>query len=242
MGTSEQTQTIIVKQKRGCLSGCLITLLIIVLLCILAPYILGIGIFAFLGALIGLSNSDSSIDSKSHNKDNSSYTTIYEPKKDKSTTIVYNDLEDEYDDPDYFSDDDIFADDIAYRYYSNSRFKFCIPYPKNFNVGQAPENGDGRVFSGKNAELRVSGSWKNWEIKELFENSKEWKHTVTYERLGNNWFVLSGYDKNGKIYYQKTVYNENEGDTITVTAVLTYDESEKQYYGKMIKYVFNQLK
>jgi len=55
MATNEQPQTIIVKEKRGCLSGCLIFLLIILLICVLAPWIFGVGILALLGALIGLS-------------------------------------------------------------------------------------------------------------------------------------------------------------------------------------------
>jgi hypothetical protein len=53
--SDESTQTIIVKKKRGCLGGCLMILVIILLLCILAPVIFGVGIFALLGALIGLS-------------------------------------------------------------------------------------------------------------------------------------------------------------------------------------------
>jgi len=56
MAASGEHQTIIVKEKRGCLSGCLMVLLIILLICILAPVLFGVGIFAFLGALIGLSN------------------------------------------------------------------------------------------------------------------------------------------------------------------------------------------
>ena len=68
-----------------------------------------------------------------------------------------------------------------------------------------------------------------------------------YERLGNNWFVLSGYDKDGKIYYQKTIYKtipwfNDEERSVTVTATLTYDVSEKSHYDKVTKHIFNKLK
>jgi len=83
----------------------------------------------------------------------------------------------------------------------------------------------------------------NMEIEDLFERSKEKEKEsnsqVIYERLVDNWFVLSGYNENGKIYYQKTVRDENSAD---ITAILTFDESEKPYYDKVIKYIFKNLK
>jgi len=133
--------------------------------------------------------------------------------------------------------DDIIVGNICYRNYSNSKFKFSIPYPKDFTV---EESTDGGIFSGKNAELRVYGSLASSDIKELFESSKEERNNqVSYEHLGDNWFVLSGSSESGKIYYQKTVHNDNGMD---ITAILTYEESEKQYYERMIKYIFNNIK
>lgn len=95
MTTNGQPQVIIVKQKRGCLSGCLITLLIIILLCLLAPYIFGVGIFALLGVLIsyiGLSVPSTSMNSEPYITDKSSYTATYERNTDKSSTITFDEF------------------------------------------------------------------------------------------------------------------------------------------------------
>ena len=95
MTTNNQPQVIIVKQKRGCLSGCLIILLIIILLGILAPYIFGVGIFALLGVLIsyiGLSVPNTSMDSEPYITDKSSYSATYDRNTDKSSTIVYDEF------------------------------------------------------------------------------------------------------------------------------------------------------
>ena len=95
MTINDQPQTIIVKQKRGCLSGCLITLLIIILLILLAPVIFGVGVFALLGTLlsfIGLSVSNISTDPDLYIADQSSYTAIYERNSDQSSTIIFDEF------------------------------------------------------------------------------------------------------------------------------------------------------
>ena len=157
-------------------------------------------------------------------------------------------LDDDIIDDDYFSDTVTVINNISYKTYKNERFLFSIDFPSDFTVGDMPQNGDGRRFSGKSAELVVSGNWVlediHGNIENYFKMAKEWKHTVTYERLTNNWFVLSGFDEDGKIYYSKTIYkkyDDNE-DMIAVTATLTYDASENAYYGKIINHIFTTLK
>ena len=150
-------------------------------------------------------------------------------------------------DDDYVSDTVTVINNISYKTYKNERFLFSIDFPSDFVVGEMPQNGDGRRFSGKSAELVVSGNWVLEDIHGNIENyykmTKEWKHSVTYERLTNNWFVLSGFDEDGKIYYSKTIYkkyDDNE-DMIAITATLTYDASENAYYGKIINHIFTTL-
>ena len=155
-------------------------------------------------------------------------------------------FDDEIIDDDYFSDTATVINDISYKTYINARFLFSIDYPADFTVGEPPNNGDGRRFSGKNAEFVVSG---HWVLEDIYENiekyylqKKEWKHTVTYERLTDKWFVLSGYDENGNIFYEKTIYASHEGSLIAVTATLTYEASENTYYGKIINHIFPTFK
>ena len=75
MEASNQPQTIIIKQKRGCLMSFLIFLLIVLLLIILAPFIFGVGILALLGSLIGLSTSDKTTNSRNESYDKIVYET-----------------------------------------------------------------------------------------------------------------------------------------------------------------------
>ena len=152
-------------------------------------------------------------------------------------------------DDDYFSDTVTIVNGISYKTYKNERFLFSIDFPADFTVGKAPQNGDGRRFVVEKAELVVSGHWVLEDVYEnigkYFQQKKEWKHSVTYERLTENWFVLSGYTEDGKIYYEKTIYADydgNNGSLIAVTATLTYDASENAYYGKIINHIFPTLK
>ena len=156
---------------------------------------------------------------------------------------------DDISDDDYFSDTVTVVNGVSYRTYKNERFLFSIDFPADFKVGDTPQNGDGRRFSGHKAELVVSGHWVLEDmyahIGDYFKQKKEWKHSVTYERLRENWFVLSGYTEEGKIYYEKTIYadyEENKGNLIAITATLTYDASENTYYGKIINHIFQTLK
>ena len=159
------------------------------------------------------------------------------------------DYQDDIIDDDQFSKTATVINNISYKTYKNARFLFSIDYPANFTVGNMPENGDGRRFSGKNAELVVSGNWVledvHGDIENYFRKVKEWKHKVTYERLSKNWFVLSGYNEEGEIFYEKTIYkksDDSEGSLIAVTANLTYNASENAHYGKVISHIFTTLK
>ena len=189
----------------------------------------------------------------SHNGDTSSITN--EDSTDKTSAVTSDEVsasnESNNDEIDFFSDKDVIVDNVRYRTYCNSRFGFCIDYPADFTVKEAPENGDGRSFVNKNAELFASAAWGfMWyeDIKEAFEASKERKHTVTYEQIKSNWFVLSGYNEDGRVYYTKTMIIkknnlefDEEGD-VEITATLIYDVSEKSYYEKIIPRIFNSIK
>ena len=164
-----------------------------------------------------------------------------------SHSFIPEKFDDDIIDDDYFSDTVTVKNDIRYKTYKNARFLFSIDYPADFTVGNMPQNGDGRKFSGKKAELVVSGHLVLEDVYESFEkyfqHKKEWKHSVTYERLTKDWFVLSGYDEEGKIYYERTIYKkDDDGSLIAVTATLTYDTSENAYYGKIINHIFTTLK
>lgn len=224
---------------------------------IIAGFILAIvALIVIFGGFLKKDNSSN----QSSNTDNSSSVIGNETNTNNNSLVTYDDTddvivpdEDEESDGDFFSQKDIIDNNIKYRTYCNGRFGFCVDYPADFTVQQAPQNGDGRVFKSKNAELIASASWAfllGEDIKEAFENSKEWKHSITYEKQKDNWFILSGYNENGKIYYTKTVFvkkkdpavDNGEEDDVEINVTLEYNPSEKSFYEKMIPHIFNSIK
>lgn len=95
--------------------------------------------------------------------------------------------------------------------YKNSRFGFIVRYPKNtlFPQGES-DNGDGQVFVSGDGTffLTVWGeiNANNNSIKDMFEYESRGlvgqnkKMVVTYKRLKNNWFVVSGTEDSVGIY------------------------------------------
>ena len=94
----------------------------------------------------------------------------------------------------------------AYTKYCNSRFGFCVSYPANFGMSSAPDNNDGREFYDREGfSMTASGMYNVLEnsLKDEMKSQKEDFDTVTYHKVKNNWYVLSGY-KNNNILYIKT--------------------------------------
>lgn len=142
---------------------------------------------------------------------------------------------------------------ISYKTYCNSRFDYCIDYPKDILFPQPePENGDGCVFKSKEAEeiLSVAGSHPfeddgvdilasryDSELSGEFEENGNIGRVITYKKLGKSFFVVSGY-KNGRIFYNKTIM---KGDFIA-SARLQYSESDKVIYDNVSERIFKSFK
>lgn len=147
----------------------------------------------------------------------------------------------------YFSTQNAFAD-IFYKTYNNKRFEYSISYPKDilYPQGEAP-NGDGQKFLSKeeDALLLVYGSHNIYDqtIKERYEenlqtNSEENQtKVITYRLLKENWFVISGY-VSGKIFYQKTILNNDQFKTFYIE----YPETKKKYYDPIVKRLSTSFK
>ena len=136
--------------------------------------------------------------------------------------------------------------DIYFNTYYNNRFDFVVDYPSIFIAGEEPTNGDGLSFSHKDASLsffgRNAGIWENDDLANLFNEQKKSYATVTYEKLGKNFFVLSGYTSTGQIFYIKTIYKISNESFITGYLVYTETTTNKDYYDKIINHIFNSLK
>jgi len=95
---------------------------------------------------------------------------------------------------------------MPYKKYCNARFNFCVQYPVTFGMGPAPYNNDGRDFYDRDGFFMTASGMYNVlgnSLKEEMRSQEEDFDTITYRRIKNNWFVLSGYS--GKnILYLKT--------------------------------------
>lgn len=120
--------------------------------------------------------------------------------------------------------------------YCNARFKYCIWYPRTMKAGPEAQNGDGRIFKEGEASITVYGSG-NWNAdgdvvslkKKYTEDIREQKGCkITYSKLGNTFYVLSGI-KDGHIFYQKTMQLTNAFGT----AILEYRPADSNRYKKL---------
>lgn len=118
--------------------------------------------------------------------------------------------------------------------YSNARFNYSISYPTDLLApeGEA-DNGDGQIFTGDGAEMRVFGSTmllNETLLKEFNAVVKEQGANVTYKTYRKNFFVVSSLN-NGTIYYQKTIARP---DGTFITFMIEYDEAKRDVYDKAI--------
>jgi hypothetical protein len=115
--------------------------------------------------------------------------------------------------------------------YCNSRFAFCIDYPKNFIMQQAPENGDGRTFKSKDGLVKMLIYGSNNSLMEKLETRFNAESTssdtrkVTYKLFKPNFFVISGIE-NKNVFYQKVLFKNDEYKTF----LITYPVSQKKTY------------
>jgi hypothetical protein len=123
--------------------------------------------------------------------------------------------------------------------YCNSRFDFCIEYPKSFDGQPEPESNDELIFlsSDKNTEIQAFGSLAVEDFDKLKQEFKTATSgiNITYKKITIDWFVFSGIDKKGKIVYRKTIKRKidyfNQGNKyVFQTLMITYPPSEQNLY------------
>jgi hypothetical protein len=115
--------------------------------------------------------------------------------------------------------------------YCNARFAFCIDYPKNLIMQQAPENGDGRTFKTKDGLVKMLAYGSNNSLMEKLEtrfnaeSSSSDTRKVTYKLFKPDFFVISGIE-NKKVFYQKVLFKNDEYKTF----LINYPMSQKKTY------------
>ncbi|KAA5532497.1 hypothetical protein F0919_17080 [Taibaiella lutea] len=134
--------------------------------------------------------------------------------------------------------------------YCNSRFGFCIDYPKDILEMQSEsQSGDGNdfmdnknvvvltVFGRRNEtpdgdEISLSDQFKN-DIQELDTTGSD----ITYQKLGKKLYVISGL-KNNKIFYRKTILLKEA----FAFAIMEYQQSDSLIYNPLVASVSNSFK
>lgn len=134
----------------------------------------------------------------------------------------------------------------GYQTYCNSKYDYCIRYPKTFQMQEKSENGDGAFFisDDKKAEIWAYGRLAVEDLNELeqeFGLATE-KIRVTYQIKKATWFVFSGTDAKNNVIYQKTVKKNIEffGDKETPafqTLRLSYPPDQKKKYDAYCKLI-----
>lgn len=120
----------------------------------------------------------------------------------------------------------------AYTKYCNSRFGFCVSYPVNFGMGPAPDNNDGRKFYDREGFSMTASAMYNVlenSLKDEMKSQEEGFDTVTYRKVKNNWYVLSGY-KDDSILYIKTYM----GKETIYHLYIRYPTKIKKEYDKIV--------
>lgn len=139
-----------------------------------------------------------------------------------------------------------------YRKYCNKRFDYCIDYLKNFVPQKESSNQDGQVFlsNDKKAKIRTYGAFPiegvNNTLKDEYILSKS-NYEITYEVIKNNWFIISGFNKDGEIFYRKTRlkkirdYLGNGSNNVFQTLMITYPKNQSKLYSKYCEKIHKSL-
>ena len=143
---------------------------------------------------------------------------------------------------------------LSFDRYCNARFGYCIEYPKGIAIPQPqPTNGDGRIFRNPQGQevLRVYGrnntdpDFGNISLEQQFSHDirdvKEEKEVptsrITYQKLGKNFFVISGYSP-GKLFYQKTILK----DGVFAYAILRWDSGDTARFREISNRIFQSFR
>ncbi len=122
--------------------------------------------------------------------------------------------------------------------YCNARFGYCLDYPTVLMYrGEESANGDGlvftntsgaevlRVFGRRNQDANGNKITLNAQFRKDATGDPKKKRKVTYQKLGTDFYAVSGYE-NGTIFYMKVVQLEDAFGY----AIMHYKPEEKAIY------------
>jgi hypothetical protein len=135
-----------------------------------------------------------------------------------------------------------FADEITYE---NARFGTTITFPLELFERRAelPANGDGALFfSDDGGSLAVWAGNNALDANPASTAAENRKRigadfSITYERIGKDWLVQSGFEE-GMIYYQRLEFGS---DNVIHGFVMKWPESLRAKYDDRVSAIGNSL-
>lgn len=126
----------------------------------------------------------------------------------------------------------------TWRTYQNDRYGTTIDYPDFFKPGTPPDNNDGLAFaSSDGARFSVFASYGGLDFdlagyQDFIIKNLSAGKAVTYRVRGSNWFVISGTDGPGGVFYER--YLLSHGGEMTEGFVASYPARLKPKYDPII--------
>ena len=125
---------------------------------------------------------------------------------------------------------------------------YILYYPSYLIPQGEADNSDGQIFRSSNGiKLSVWGTKNTLSFSNTPEEEfafrkqcyKEDKSKITYEKRIKDTYTLSGINPDGKIFYQKIVFNKSKD--IFYMVVLEYPENYRQEGDEIIKTSINSF-
>lgn len=131
---------------------------------------------------------------------------------------------------------------MYYRYY-NERYGFEFFYPGYLIKSEPPVNGDGQEFT-TNDGLEVLAYGSNdieltgKTLKEIFEDVKNNHEKIYFNKLGDNYFIISGIDR-GKLFWTKTFAGKRYTNTLYISYPI---DKKRKYDSEVLGYAVDSFK
>jgi hypothetical protein len=126
--------------------------------------------------------------------------------------------------------------------YTNARFGFRLVRPPELVASRAPDNGGGQEFHTKDKEFSLSAFahfvQEGESLTTMWEAElKDLGKTVTYQKKGDGWYVVSGV-KDGTEFYHKTFVKNGNFASFEIT----YPHAKAKQYDPWVERIAKEFK
>ena len=122
----------------------------------------------------------------------------------------------------------------AWRVYQNGRWGYRIDVPRTLVSQPEPEDGGGLAFISADGRVKLY-TYGQYDIDSTpnvreAQREEEWNWIgssgrVTYRTSGTNWFVSSGIDHDGRIFYERYEQRWLDDTTCHIVFTISYPQS-----------------